>query len=334
MKSFHPLCLAVAAAAACATPQEELDQLEEYRRRATQYYEAGDLSRAEQQARMGLALDEDHAMLNLILGRTLLRWHDLSSVARSRPYLEKALDEQPEFRTRYSVGEYHQRYAEFLLGHADVLEARAEELPAEEEEAAADLRQRASHSRSRAEEHLAEARDHLEEALEENPRNPFALRVMANCYTHLGEIDLALETLDVLLDELEDSRGWKNRRLATEALSVAEEDLLRANLSEDLALEIEARGLAATLHKKRKDYDAAAAMLTEILHLDPTLDREYFNRGMCRYWTGDLASAASDMQEFLRRTSLDYDAEEVSRALDILAELEAQRRPQPTRLGD
>ena len=50
----------------------DLLEMPNLRQRATQYYDAGDYARAEQQARQGLAIDPDHGLLNLILGRAML----------------------------------------------------------------------------------------------------------------------------------------------------------------------------------------------------------------------------------------------------------------------
>ena len=87
-------------------------------------------------------------------------------------------------------------------------------------------------------------------------------------------------------------------------------------------MEVDARGLAAALHKNAGQYEEAIEELTQLLNLAPSLEREYFNRGMCHYWLGHLDLATEDMKQFLRRTPLKMDADEVSQALDILAEAE------------
>ena len=314
---------ALAVCCGCVTPQEDIAQLADFKQRAARYHETGDLGRAEQQARMGLALDPDHAILNLLLGRTLLKWHDLRSVARSRPYLEKAYDLQPEFRTSYSLGEFHQRYAEFLIGESNLISDRADQLESEDSAAVREMRTRADNQRSKAKEHLNDARQLLEEALGENPTSIYALRLAANCYVHQQEDELALSTLAILIKELGDSRDWKNSRLASDgSIPIPEEVYLRNLVSTELRIDLEARGLAATIHKNAGRYANAEALLTGILKLDPDMVREYFNRGMCRYWQGNLSGAATDMTEFIRRTSLSIDAQEVERALDIVAENE------------
>ncbi len=308
---------------ACSTSPEEIERLEDFQQRATRYYEADDLDRAEQQARMGLAIDEDHAILNLILGRTYLKRHDLRSVAQSKFYLEKAYDQKEEFRTSYSLGEYHLRYAEFLLGQADLLEDRASRLPEGEAAAAAEMEARSKTQRAKAQEHLRQSQELLGEALAESPKSLFALRLMASCASHLGLEEEALGAIQALVSELQRSRKWKNSRLASDgSLDIAQEQHLRDLLKEEMGMEVDARGLAAALHKNAGQYEEAIEELTQLLNLAPSLEREYFNRGICHYWLGHLDLATEDMKQFLRRTPLKMDADEVSQALDILAEAE------------
>ncbi len=329
MKRIHRLLLtfpALLAACGGLTPEEE-EQIEDYRRRASQYYESGrpeDLGRAEQQARRGLALDPENAELNHILGRTLLKWQDGRHVVASLKYLELAYDLDPQYRTAYSLGECHLRLGELRLKRAVTLELSAQELAEDETEARQELADRAASLRENAQDDLLDAESYLQIAVESNPGNIFALRLMANAYAHLGRPEDSLDTIELLIAELVESRTWKNERLAMEALPLVEETMLRDRLKEDLEMEMEARGLAAAIHKAAKRYSASADMLTEILKLDPGREQEYYNRGMCRYWLGDLAAAHADMREFLRRTSLEFGAEQVDRALDIVSEYEGQ----------
>ena len=316
--------LAILTISSCGIPQEDLASIEDFQARAASYYENDDLQRAEQQCMMGLAIDPDHGTLNLILGRTLLKKRDLRSVATSRHYLERAYDANPEFRTSYSLGEFHLRYAEFLIGSSENLKENAASLSDEEADARQENLDRADHQRTQADIHLGDAHRLLTESREENPRNIYALRLAANCATHSGRESDALTHIDQLLVELGESRQWKNQLLSTDgSLNVAEEAYYRKLVREELDMEIQGRALAATIHKKHRAYEESIHMLTEILKLDPHLAREYFNRGMCYYWNGDLASSVKDLKEFVRRTTLDLQAEEVSRALEVIAEFEA-----------
>lgn len=321
------IALSLLALGACSSPDPETEaRIEDFGARARAYYDSGDLARAEQQARLGLALDPEHGLLNLLLGRTLLRWQDPQHLASARPFLEKAHEELHNHRSGYSLGEYHLRYAELLLQAAAARRQRAEDLPDTPEDAGAvaRLEARAADQRQRAAAHLAQARELLEWTVAQEPGDPYALRLMASCYTHLERPDDALRTLEHLVSVLARSRQFKNERLAMLDLPLVQETALREELKRDIRMEVEARGLIAAVLKQRKDYRAAEAQLTEILKLDPDLPREHYNRGLCRYWLGDAAGAAEDMQKFLRTTDLPYESEEVSRALDVVAEFRAR----------
>ncbi len=319
------LSLPLGACSSSGPDEDELARAEDYYVRALHYYDAGDLARAQQQAARGLALAPENGQLNHVMGRTLLRWHDLRSVVRARPFLEAAHRELDSYKTAYSLGEYHLRYAEFLIGDSQASEEAARALEADptagdREARLVELRERARHTRERAAGHLRQAEELLRRTLSEVRDDVYALRLLASCLTHQGREEEALATLDQLIQVLVQSREYKNRRLASQDLRLEEEDLLRRDLLEDIDLEVEARGLAATLHKKHRDYAAAEAQLTAILALKPDLAPEYYNRGMCRYWTGRLAEAAADMETFLRKTELGPDSPEVDQAVEILSE--------------
>jgi len=315
--------LALLLAGACSSSTGELDRVEDFRQRATQYYEAGDLLRAEQQARRGLQLDPDHSMLNLILGRTLLRHRDLQSVVKAFPYLQKAYDQEEDYRTGLSLGEGHLRYAEFLIGEAANLEERAGQLGGSEEKDAEEMRTRAAHAREKADQRLKRALSLLEESRDAAPSFTFTLQLLASCYAHLNRWKDSLATLEKLEGILVESRRFKNQQLALRDLPLWQEDRLREELKRDLKMEEDSRGLAATIHMETKDWEAAEEELGAILKLDPDLDQEYYNRGYCRYQLGKLAPAAEDMLDFLRKTHLGYDTEEVAKALDIVSEYRA-----------
>lgn len=93
-------------------------------------------------------------------------------------------------------------------------------------------------------------------------------------------------------------------------------------------MEIQAHGLAAAIRTKNKEFEQAKVHFTDILRLNPDLSHEYFNRGMCHYWTGDLSSAARDMKSFVSKTNREIDSEEVAQALDIISQFQGQ--PVPT----
>lgn len=321
------LLLLLALPAACSSNEEEGPTAEDFLERAVAYYDDDDLLRALQQASRGLELEPDDGMLNLVMGRALLRKRDLNSVNAAQTYLEKANEEIGDWRTELSLGESHLRYAQFLIGEASLLENRRLELSEGDPEALKDLDERALHAREVAQKHLDQALPLLESAQKENPSATYPLQLLASAYAVDDRKDEALAALDELIAILQESRRWKNRELARQELNIVQEEELRRLLREDLRQEVESLGLKAALLMSEDRFEDAETSLTEALHLNPDLGREYYNRGICRYREGRLLDAASDMEIFLRKTELSFESEQVQRAMEILDQYRAAGQP-------
>jgi tetratricopeptide (TPR) repeat protein len=323
-----PLALLVLLAASCSLSQEELDLIADYRQRAAQYYDVNDLNRAEQQARRGLEIDPEDGELRHILGRTLLKKGDPTSVQMAGLELEEAHAVTADFKTAYSLGEYHLRHAELLLGSAVILEQKRAELEGDsrEDEARANMLADIQDRRTRAEDHLTRALGLIDDALAGRPEWVEALQHRASILAHQHRDDESLVAIGKLCEILQDSRRYKNNTLATQQMTVANENFVRESLMRDMAWEIEARGLAAGILMNGQRWREAEDELTEILKLAPERANEYYNRGLARYFRGSLADAAADMRLFLGKTKLAEDAAQVQRALEILDEFEKDRR--------
>lgn len=310
-------------AASCSMSQEELDLIADYRQRAAQYYDVNDLNRAEQQARRGLEVAPEDPELLHILGRTLLKKGDPTSVQLAGLELEEAHSRSSDFKTAYSLGEYHLRHAELLLGSAVVLEQKREELDADDP-ARAGMTSDIEGRRLKASGHLEDAARLIDQALAGRPEWVEALQHKASILAHQKKDKESLAAIDELCDILQRSRLYKNNQLRTRQLSVANEAFVRDSLMRDMAWEIEARGLAAGILMNAAAWGAAEEQLTEILKLAPERANEYYNRGLARYYRGALPEAAADMRTFLGKTGLSRDAPQVERALEILDEFSAR----------
>jgi tetratricopeptide (TPR) repeat protein len=308
----------------CALSQEELDQIADYRQRAALYYGDNDLARAEDQARRGLEIDPENGELQHLLGRTLLKRGDPTSVQRARGHLELAYDVEDDFKTAYSLGEYHLRHAELLLSSAAVLEMRIGDMkkpdPSILRSMEADIKTR----KEKAEDHLTDALTYLNQALGARQEWVEALQHLASTYAHLHRDQDALDAIQDLCGILQRSRNNKNSSLTTQQFKVPEEQFWRDSLMRDIAWEVEARGLAASILMNGKRWREAETELTAILNLAPDRANEYFNRGLARYYLGKLPDAAGDMRSFLGKTRLPKNSEQVSQALDIVQEFESQ----------
>ncbi|MAW60482.1 MAG: hypothetical protein CMJ94_06575 [Planctomycetes bacterium] len=323
-----PVALLLLCSSSCSLSQEELDLIADYRQRAAQYYDVNDLNRAEQQARRGLEIAPEDGELRHILGRTLLKKGDPTSVQLAGLELREAYDVARDFKTAYSLGEYHLRHAELLIGSALVLEQKRSELsqsPTDQQARAtmgADIRER----RDKAESHLDSSLRLIEEALEGRPEWVEALQHKASILAHQHRDGESLEALDQLVLILQESRRFKNNTLATRQMTLANEEFVRDSLMRDIAWEVEARGLASSILMNGKEWERAEVQLTEILKLAPERSNEYFNRGLARYYQGDLPGAATDMRSFLGKTSLGQDSRQVQRALEVLGEFQSGQR--------
>lgn len=325
MRLLAPL-LALPVLAACSLSQEELDQIADYRQRAAQYYDVNDLNRAEQQARRGLEIDPENAELRHLLGRTLLKKGDPTSVQLAGLELAMAHDLEPDFRTAYSYGEYHLRHGELLLGSALVLEQKRADVDASETDVRASMQADIDTRRDKAERHLEDALALIDDALAERPDWVEALQHKASILAHTGRDQESLAAINRLTEVLRRSRHSKNDRLMTEQFSVQEEDFWRDSLIRDIAWEVEARGLAASILMNDERWAEAEEELTEILKLAPARAPEYYNRGLARYRQGKLAAAADDMRRFLGKTTLPREAPQIERALGILEEFDGGAR--------
>lgn len=315
-------------ATSCSMSQEELDLIADYRQRAAQYYDVNDLNRAEQQARRGLEIAPSDGELRHILGRTLLKKGDPTSVQLAGLELQEAHGSEADFKTAYSLGEYHLRHAELLLGSALVLGQKRDQLPKRPEDDAArasmlvDIETR----REKAEGHLSKALVLMNDALNGRPEWVEALQHKASILAHQDRDQESLAALEDLCDILHESRRFKNNTLATRQMTVANERFVRESLMRDIAWEVEARGLAAGILMNSKDWAASEVQLTEILKLAPERSNEYFNRGLARYFQGNLPLAASDMRTFLGKTNRSQESTQVIRALEILDEFTSSQR--------
>lgn len=305
---------------ACSLSQEELDRIADYRQRAAQYYAVNDLDRAEHQARLGLEMDPENGTLQHLLGRTLLKKGGDKEVQLARQHLEIAHEELGDFQTAYSLGEYHLRHAELLIGSVIILRGKMSKIDPDDSDRLAQKKADIEDRERRSLEHLNQSLELLDEALGERQEWVEALQHRASALAHLKRNNEALQTIDELCDVLERSRENKNSRLATQEFDLAQEHSYRQAILKDIAWEVEARGLAASILMNDKLWPEAEAQLTQILKLSPNRANEFYNRGLARYFQGSLQGAANDMRSFLGKTTLNKETAQVERALAILDE--------------
>lgn len=324
------------AAAACSNSLsvEEAAQRDEFYSRAVQYYDVARYAQAEQQARLGLQLDDQDPMLNLIAGRAILMQATLQKLAAARPLLETALARLPDdqrSKASFSLAQYHLIYGRELQSHVQ-RERRALEQNPNPDAVQRDLsRAQLDERENRARDHYEEAARYAADAVDEAPDSLQHLEVQGQIAALRGDDKLAFESLNRALELLAESRAFLNRTLGfSTELPVGEEQRLRSRLLSDIQREIAVRGVMASLYKRQGRLPDEEQQYTLMLQLDERQSTVYYSRGMVRHELGRIPEAAEDMRQFLMRTDLDPGAEQVAQAVGILHEHE---RLQPAALG-
>ncbi|MCI0589442.1 MAG: tetratricopeptide repeat protein [Planctomycetes bacterium] len=294
---------------------------------AQYWYDAGDFNRALQQAHRALAIDDGDRELLLLLGWIHLKRGTLEDVYKAEGYLEQVagggLFRRRWYKATLGLGLALRRQGDYLRETAERME-RGEIRPASSK----DPKEEVARLRGRAEEKYARAVDLLEETVTLDPLDPhpLALDNLQQLHALRGETERSLACGTRFVEQARASRQFWTRKLEEPSLSAEDERIARERLAENLVREVESRGLAANLLFKRGRYAEAAVELDALLSLDPDRPEEYYNRARCRGELGEREGAVSDLQEFLRRTSLSFDAPEVRRAYDLIRAWEEGER--------
>lgn len=318
-----PLLILLALCGACSSSglsdEDEASRLEDFRTRASNYYNSGRYIQAYQQAVLGLEIDKDDGGLNLIAGRALLLQRELTKVSHALPYLERAQEGLDNYKADYSMAEFHYRYGSMLLDYARDQEEVLRRFPREDEEAQLEALARNEERKVTAGGHFDDAARLLESVLEVVPEDNNALELAGQVAALRRDDVAAFGYLNQALDLLLASRQYKNRVLASDAtLAVAEEDRLHQDLLNDIKREVAIRYLLAGLHQRSGASNAEIGEYSAILDLDPDSVPAWYSRGMVRYEVGEVALAVADLQEFLGRTDLALEAPQVQEALGII----------------
>lgn len=322
-----PAVLLLAGAACASGPDEnEAAARDEFLRRGSQYYDVARYAQAEQQARLGLELDERHPMLNLLAGRAILMQGTLPKIAGARPFLETAqseLDAAERHKASYSLAEYHLVYGRLLLEHVERERRALQQNPSPDRATLEELHRQLDEREVRARTHFADADRHVREALADAPDSLQYLESRGQIAALRGEDEEAFAALGRALELLAESRAFLNRTLGFRTdLPAGEEDRLRRRLLADIQREIAVRGVLAGLYKRQGRLTDEEQEYTRMLQLDERIAGIYYSRGMVRYELGRIPEAAGDMREFLMRTDLGPGAEQVAQAVDVLSQFE------------
>ncbi len=168
---------------------------------------------------------------------------------------------------------------------------------------------------------LEEAKRSFERLIAEGDQVVTAHYQLVQVATLMGRTAEAIQHGASFLDLVQGRRAQIEAALA-KSFNAPAEAMMRQELKELKANEVEIRGLLANLAFDLGDHRTAISHLDRILALDPTRSADYFNRGRCHFAMKNMTSARNDLEVFLRQTPLSFESSQVKEANEMLRAIE------------
>ena len=294
------LLLIVAGTAGCRGLSEQQEQmLVIHQQNSKEYYDQGDLSRAEDQARRGLALDADDRSLNLLLAYVLLRRGTMDALNEADEIFED-LDggwgSADDFRLELGMG---------------IVAMTRQRLLRQREPADQRAITRASER----------AREKLGRALELEPDCTEAVYQLALLAVEEGETAQFREHSDRAIELLDRSVTVKRRALQRITNPRQRTTSLR-DLSVDTRRARELLRLRADLRFREQDLEGCLADLDQLEELGAFGRSDFYDRARVLTELNQIARAVDDYESFLEHSE-ELDGE-VQKAIESLTTLRAQ----------
>ncbi len=329
------------AAGGCASSEEQR-VFETRRDSAKLYYDQGDLNRAAALVRGALEINPNDPLCLAILGMTRARQANVGGSFDPR-LLDGAIQtfDQAEdnggrnlFQVQLGHGLARATRAAGFLRRAEAAEERIEALlggpdsaertaPATSDptviDALANLRAEAKKARESAAADLAIAADRLDAAHDAQPDRADVLEQLQALHSMRGEPEESMRYGRRVVEMTLDARKERLRMLDRVGLSVATDPAARREMRLFDSREANSRGLIALMLYRQGKFAEAATELDRVLELDPDRIDDYYNRGVCRQETGRFRDAASDFEDFVKRSTLPIDSKQMREVWDRLA---------------
>jgi tetratricopeptide (TPR) repeat protein len=317
-----PRTIAIAclfAVAACSSsdesPLSEEERIKLHREYASKFFATGDYAQAEHQANLGLALDDDEPELLLIKGWVHVK-RGKSEDVRIAERIFRDLADAKDYRTQIGLGEALERKGVLYWESAAAVES------GERSTQAKDRVKRAEELRADAKRFWRESVASYNQALKTKPDTVPAINGLQRVCALQGEHAKALEYSFQLLElERKELDFWRTD-LARPNISAAQETEMRRLLAEGERLMIETHLQASSLLVTLARKEEALEQLDSAAALAPQRAEIYSRRSQLRRDLGQLEGARADIEEFLRRSTLDAKHPDVKRALEMRAEFE------------
>jgi tetratricopeptide (TPR) repeat protein len=334
-------CLSLLALASCGTfglSSEQRALLSQHQERAQLYYNGNRLPQALDQVRQGLEIEPTDYKLHTMRGYCLLRQANdpryATTPARRRGLLEEASAAFAATLALRSPGEHgpqallgdallHEELGRFQLEMRK--QADSEQGPGDMNEQDRALREVRLHEHDvQMKEHLLRAEHQLNLLIDRGDLLLLAHKHMLSVKALRGDYAAAVEQGRAYLERAQAQQASR-RKLYETTDAIGDEQRAQQELAELLTDEIVVRAQLANLHYDQQNYQAAATELDRILTLDPTRAADYYNRARALFELKRFDEAYKDVQKFLATHTLPSGHPTVTRAHELLRQLETKR---------
>jgi tetratricopeptide (TPR) repeat protein len=294
--------LAVVALGGCHSLSDaERTELDLYKQRSKQYYNAGYYDRAADQCRRGLLVEPDDQSLLQVLGMSLLLQNDPRATYDQRlqeaaTYFEQAIDSEDEFdyRNRTGLGEVLTRLVAIRLAMVESVNSSTTLSPADKAQQLGKLRENIDKNGKRAAEVLHEVLDQPK-----TKDNDFALSTLARLKSQTHEYAVADELLSRLDGVLTRSIHLRSKQLEIENWPAEVRLSVHSDIDHLKQVRVDALKLHTSVLKKLgRDDDVIQAygQIEAEIAMQPA---DYFNRASTHERLGHVDEAIADYDKFI-----------------------------------
>ena len=311
--------LATLTVTSCATrlPREErARRIETYKENCGRYLAMGEWERAQDQAMKGLALDEDHFLLRLYLGRALLQRGDRDSILKAVYTLEQ-LGVDDDFRVPLSLAAAYERKG---VNYSDSAAQVASGLRFTE---ASDPAARSAEMVQVADESFAKSKKQYETALKLQPTDTEVLNGLVRVTALQGNYEESLTWCDAIIRITSDDRRFWDERRKRSDISPQEERRMTKNIIDLDRLEMAIHLHSATILKgKLNRPEDALESLDAIIAFDPSVAKIHSQRGGLLVELERYEEAIAALDKFLSMTTQPFENDDVQKAMRLRTKCE------------
>jgi len=325
MRTWNSICssLALAALAACAsngpTTEQKQKAVEQMVETAQQYFNMGELDRANAQCIKGLQLDPENTKLKLIQAWTLQKRGTTEDIARAETMF-RSLQASGDFRAVLGLAEAVERRGLVFFEAADRMKTGKH--VSEAADPAARVKQYEDESTKRWNESL----ELYEKALTMQRQNVDVMSGLVRVNTLLGHTEAAYDWAGKLIETSQTDMQYWDTQLQRANLTTNDErdfrDMAKAKTKTLTTARLAAADLAMTLNRDEE----ALKHLDAAIELDPKRPESYARRAQVRHDLGRFAAAVADLEYFISISDKDPNHPDIQRAFRFRRDCEEKAR--------